>query len=104
MTVVSSRPFLRPASAITKSLGFIMQNIMLRSMCSFTPELLFIASKIRILDHFLNDRDLEELTLEDMAGASMLAKELAMQINKFSELFLEFTPETMESEKCRTMN
>lgn len=52
----------------------------------------------------MNDRDLEELTLEDMAGASMLAKELAIQINKFSELFLEFTPETMESEKCRTMN
>lgn len=74
-----------------------MSDIFIRSMCSFTPELLFIASKIRILDHFLNDRDLEELTLEDMAGASMLAKELAIQINKFSERFLEFKPEILEA-------
>ena len=73
-----------------------MSDIFIRSMCSFTPELLFIASKIRILDHFLNDRDLEELTLEDMAGAAMLAKELTIQINKFSELFLGATPEIVE--------
>jgi hypothetical protein len=44
----------------------------------------------------LNDRDLEELTLEDMAGAAMLAKELAIQINKFSGLFLDATYETTE--------
>lgn len=42
-----------------------------------------IANKIRILNHFLNDRDLEELTREDMASAATLAEELDAQIHEF---------------------
>lgn len=42
-----------------------------------------IANKIGVLNHFLNDRAVEELTQTDMASAAMLAEELDAQIREF---------------------
>ena len=56
------------------------------------------ADKIRVLNHFLNDRDLEELELEDLAGAATLAKELDAQMRALSEMLAHAGAQPREAE------
>ena len=52
-----------------------MSDSMPCSMYDFLPQYYPIADKIRVLNHFLNDRDLEELDLGDLAGAATQGRE-----------------------------
>ena len=68
------------------------------SMYDFLPQYYPIADKIRVLNHFLNDRDLEELDLGDLAGAATLAKELDAQMRALSEMLAHAGAQPREAE------
>lgn len=74
-----------------------MSDSMPCSMYDFLPQYYPIADKIRVLNHFLNDRDIEELELEDLAGAATLAKELDAQMRaRFLQAAIDFARLTPE--------
>lgn len=75
-----------------------MSDSMPCSMYDFLPQDYPIADKIRVLNHFLNDRDLEELDLGDLAGAATLAKELDAQMRALSEMLAHAGAQPREAE------
>lgn len=75
-----------------------MSDSMPYSMYDFLPQYYPIADKIRVLNHFLNDRDLEELDLGDLAGAATLAKELDAQTRALSEMLAHAGAQPREAE------
>ena len=75
-----------------------MSDSMPYSMYDFLPQYYPIADKIRVLNHFLNDRDLEELDLGDLAGAATLAKELDAQMRALSEMLAHAGAQPREAE------
>lgn len=75
-----------------------MSDSMPCSMYDFLPQYYPIADKTRVLNHFLNDRDLEELDLGDLAGAATLAKELDAQMRALSEMLAHAGAQPREAE------
>lgn len=75
-----------------------MSDFMPCSTYDFLPQYYPIADKIRVLNHFLNDRDLEELDLADLAGAATLAKELDAQMRALSEMLVHAGAQPREDE------
>ena len=75
-----------------------MSDSMPCSMYDFLPQYYPIVDKIRVLNHFLNDRDLEELDLGDLAGAATLAKELDAQMRALSEMLAHAGAQPREAE------
>ncbi len=75
-----------------------MSDSMPCSMYDFLPQYYPIADKIRVLNHFLSDRDLEELDLGDLAGAATLAKELDAQMRALSEMLAHAGAQPREAE------